>query len=109
MKMRKINRDHWCVKAYTHNLINSGDDVTDIAITDWRFINERNYFDRVGQTLTYRIFREETDDENFFDESEHELDNEISDFLVVGNIEDIVAAKKKFPQYYDYEIEFVVY
>ncbi len=109
MKMRKINPDHWCVKAYTSNLINSDDEVTDIAITDWRFVNERNYFDHVGHTLTYRIFRQEADDENFFDESEHDLDKEISDFLVVGSIEDIVAAKKKFPQYYDYQIEFVVY
>jgi hypothetical protein len=108
MKMRKINPDHWCTKAYTSNLINS-EDICDVAITDWRFVNERNFFDRVGQTLTYRIFRSEADDENFFDESEHDLDKEISDFLVVGNIEDIVAAKKKFPQYFDYEIEFVVY
>jgi hypothetical protein len=108
MKMRKSNPDHWCVKAYTHNLLNSDDTVTDIAITDWRFVNERNFFDRVGQTLTYRIFRSEADDENFFDESEHDLDKEITDFLVVGCVEDIAVAKKKFPQYYDYEIEFVV-
>jgi hypothetical protein len=108
MKMRKINHDHWCTKAYTSNLINCENEVTDIAITDWRFVNERNFFDRVGHTLTYRIFRSEADDENFFDESEHELDKEITDFLVVGNVEDIVAAKKKFPQYYDYEIEYVL-
>lgn len=112
MKMRKINPDHWCNKAYVNLLmsdtIQNDHENNDVGITDWRFKNEKLFFEKVGEVKSYRIFRKETNDENFFDTSEHELDNEITDFLVVGSIEDVEVAKKKFPQYYDYKLMFKI-
>lgn len=105
MKMRAINPDHWCNRAYMKMLLDETSDFdVDYVITDWRFKNEKTFFDKNGKVFTYRIFRKETDDENFFDESEHSLDNELTDFLVVGSESDIEFAKKKFPQYHDYKI-----
>lgn len=112
MKMRKINPDHWCNKAYVNLLmsdtIQNGHENNDVVITDWRFKNERLFFEKVGEVKSYRIFRKEADDENFFDESEHELDKEITDFLVVSSAEDVVYAKKRFPQYEDYKLMFKI-
>lgn len=111
MKMRFMDPDHWCKSAWMHLLMNDfeeSDTSKDIVITDWRFPNERIFFETKGASLTYRIFREEADDENFFDISEHSLDNEITDFLVVCKLEDIAKAKTKFPQYKDYEIVYKI-
>jgi hypothetical protein len=113
MKMRAINPDHWCNKAYMNLLmsdtIQNGHKSEEVFITDWRFKNEKEFFERICKEMnthihTYRIFRKETDDENFFDESEHQLDKEITDFLIVSKEEDIEFAKKKFPQYQDYKL-----
>jgi hypothetical protein len=103
MKMREINPNHWCNQAYLH-LLTSEEESDDIVITDWRFKNEREFYETCGPVITYRIFRSETDDENFFDVSEHSLDQEHTDFLVVGSFKDIEKAKSKFPQYKDYTI-----
>jgi hypothetical protein len=109
MKMRAINPDHWCNRAYMKMLLDEESDFdVDYVITDWRFKNEKIFFDKNAYSpsncITYRIFRKETDDENFFDESEHSLDNELTDFLVVGSESDIEFAKKKFTQYHDYKL-----
>jgi len=101
MKMREMNPDHWCHQSYLH-LLTSEEENDNVVITDWRFKNEKEFFENYGPVITYRIFRSETDDENFFDVSEHSLDQENTDFLVLGNLKDIERAKSKFPQYKDY-------
>jgi hypothetical protein len=90
-------------------LMSESKESEDIFITDWRFKNEKEFFEKVSVNTnssihTYRIFRKETDDENFFDESEHQLDKESTDFLIISKEEDIEFAKKKFPQYQDYQV-----
>lgn len=107
MKMRAENPDHWCNQVYV-SLLTYPEEVDNVIITDWRFENERNFFQGYAPVTTYRIFRCEADDENFFDVSEHSLDNEITDFLVVSNLEDIKRAKAKFPQYQEYEIKYYI-
>ena len=103
LEAREKDIDHWCKK------IDYGDKISsEIMITDFRFLNEQIYFESKHDVLTYRVFRKEKDNNNFSDSSEHQLDNEITDFLVVGSIDDIEYAKDKFPQYSDYEISFVV-
>jgi hypothetical protein len=112
LEMREKDIDHWCKK------IDSGDKIYDvisndvisneIMITDFRFLNEQIYFESKHDVLTYRVFRKEKDNTNLADVSEHQLDGEITDFLVVGSLDDIDFAKQKFPQYSDYEISFVV-
>ena len=114
--MRKKDIDHWCKKIDYDNLENCiisdkpyEDEISEeIMITDFRFLNERIYFESKYDVLTYRIFRKEADNNNLNDVSEHELDDEITDFLVIGSMSDIDHAKQKFPRYSDYEISFVV-
>jgi hypothetical protein len=107
MKMRDENPDHWCNQVYV-SLLTHPEEVDNIIITDWRFKNERQFFRSYAPVSTYRIFRCEADDENFFDVSEHSLDDEVTDFLVVSNLEDIKRAKAKFPQYQEYEIKYYI-
>jgi hypothetical protein len=104
LEMREKDIDHWCKKIdSSENMISD-----EIMITDFRFLNERIYFESKYDVLTYRVFRKEKDNTNLDDISEHQLDNEITDFLVVGSIDDIDFVKTKFPQYNDYEISFFV-
>lgn len=109
MSMREKDPDHWVKATEKYIFNNHRDSREQFMITDWRFPNERIYFEKNFSSITYRIFREEADDENFFDATEHSLDNEITDFLVVGNLEDIEKAKLKFPQYKEYVLTQVLY
>jgi len=102
MKMRTQDSDHWVKATEKYIFCKQKDSREQFMITDWRFPNERLYFEKNFSSITYRIFRDEADDENFFDVTEHSLDNEITDFLVLGNLEDVEKAKLKFPQYKDY-------
>lgn len=101
LEAREKDIDHWCKKI-------DSEISEEIMITDFRFRNERIYFETKYDVLTYRVFRKEADNNNLSDVSEHQLDDQITDFLVVGNVNDIDYAKQKFPQYNDYEISFVV-
>ena len=112
MEMRKKDPEHWCKEVENYIVTDidmSEGNSTEFMITDWRFINERIFFEKNFASVSYRIFREEADDENFFDETEHGLDFEITDFLVVGKLEDIQKAKKRFPQYNDYVLTHLLY
>lgn len=102
MKMREKDPDHWVKEAEKYIYTIQTDSNQEFMITDWRFPNERIYLEKKFSSITYRIFRDEADDENFFDQTEHSVDNEITDFLVVGNLDDIEKVKEKFPQYKDY-------
>jgi len=104
MKKRQEDPNHWCKKA-----LESAEKDKELIITDWRFLNERIFFENQAPSITYRIFRSETMDTNFDDETEHSLDKEITDFLVVKTLEDIEIAKERFPQYKNFTIKFVLY
>jgi hypothetical protein len=108
LEMREKDIDHWCKKIDSSLEISNDVISEEIMITDFRFLNEQIYFESKHDVLTYRIFRKEKDNTNLEDVSEHQLDGEITDFLVVGSIDDIEYVKEKFPQYSDYEISFVV-
>jgi hypothetical protein len=109
MNMREKDSDHWAKATEKYIFCKQKDSREQFMITDWRFPNERIYFEKNFSSITYRIFRDEADDENFFDVTEHSLDNEITDFLVVGSLEDVEKAKLKFPHYKDYVLTQVLY
>jgi hypothetical protein len=109
MNMREKDSDHWAKATEKYIFCKQKDSREQFMITDWRFTNERIYFEKNFSSITYRIFRDEADDENFFDITEHSLDNEITDFLVLGSLEDVEKAKVKFPQYKDYILTQVLY
>lgn len=104
MAMRDINPDFWCNYAYENiikNLANEDEDVN-IFITDWRFENEKKFFEKYGKVITYRVFRSSSDNNDFSQISEHSLDNELVDFFILGDLSDIALARQKFPPYFKY-------
>ena len=107
MNTRNVDPEYWCKKVYES--VKNIESSKDICITDWRFLNERIYFEGFGASITYRVFRQEANNNNIEDFTEHSLDHEITDFLVVGSLDDIKIAKQKFPVYKDYEVKFLLY
>jgi hypothetical protein len=111
MSMRAIDPNFWCKKAmerinkiFPIDLEASSKDIVNIFITDYRFPNEKAYFENFGKVITYRIF---TPYINGFDtldiESEHSLDQEITDYLVLRKPEDFSDAIEIFPFYKDFK------
>ncbi len=104
MIMRGIDPDYWCRYAYENIIkkipIDESSEETHIFITDWRFENEKVFFENYGKVITYRVFRSCSDNEDYTQESEHSLDDVMTDYLIGGNDDDIVKAKEKFPQYH---------
>lgn len=98
-QMRRRDQDYWCKKLHSELRYI---DTEDIVITDWRFPNEKKYFEKHFSCLTYRVFRSEAIDRDLGDESEHSLDTEVADYLVLSNPADFAIAKALLPQYKDY-------
>jgi hypothetical protein len=108
MIMRDIDPDYWCNYAY-ENIISpklsspeSDSSEIHIFITDWRFENEKTFFEKYGKVITYRVFRSCANNEDYSQESEHSLDKSKVDFFILGDTSDIELAKKKFPPYFMY-------
>jgi len=105
MAMRDIDPDFWCKKAM-ENLSKdfvSSNEIINVFITDYRFINEKTYFEKFGKVITYRVFTSEVNGLNTTGiESEHSLDNTITDYLVLRNLEDLPYVKSLFPFYKNY-------
>lgn len=69
-------------------------------ITDWRFVNELLYLQsNLDLIKTIRLFRSEVPIPSMNIDSEHNLDNTTTDFLLVTNEEEFVKACEVFPQY----------
>jgi len=75
--------------------------VTDESmITDWRFVNELLYLQTNLVTITtIRLFRSEVPIPPMNIDSEHNLDNTVTDFLLVTDEQEFVKACEIFPQY----------
>ena len=109
MEMRTIDPDFWCkkgleqlIKKYPNGL--TSEEVINIFITDYRFPNEKAYFEKFGKVITYRIFSPYVNGLNTVGiESEHSLDNEVTDYLVLRNLEDFSDAVSIFPFYKKYK------
>jgi hypothetical protein len=110
MAMRSIDPDFWCkkgleqlIKKYPNGV--KSEEVINVFITDYRFPNEKAYFEKFGKVITYRIFSPYVNGLNTLDiESEHSLDNEITDYLVLRNPEDFSDAIDIFPFYKKYKL-----
>lgn len=78
--------------------------VGESMITDWRYPNELLYLSKHCKAITIRLFRSEVPIPPSDVISEHQLDNTVTDFLLVPNEEDFEKACKIFPQYQNYHI-----
>lgn len=91
---RAENPDYWCSKVLSTM---KEDEVT--TITDWRFYNELKIMQNSQwKTKTIRVFRRDVIIPNISLQSEHELDNYKTDYLIIPQ-EQFKAAVKQFPQY----------
>lgn len=108
MTMRAIDPDFWCKKGLEQLLKKfpegiDSEEIINVFITDYRFPNEKTYFEKYGKVITYRIFSASVNGSNTIgEESEHSLDNEIMDYLVLRSLNDFEDAKKIFPYYENY-------
>lgn len=92
-KKRNKDCDYWCKKLLLPNDKN-------IIITDFRYKNEKEYFlNKDHNIVTIRVFRSEVTEPDINIESEHDLDDELTDFLLVTSEKDFELAISRFPQY----------
>lgn len=103
MTMRSINPDFWCNYAYENIIkplgkesISFPEKEIHIFITDWRFENERKFFEKYGKVITYRVFRSCAVNRDYSQESEHSLDNYPVDYFVLGDSSDNDFARSLF-------------
>lgn len=77
-----------------------------ISITDWRYPNEVNYLKSLGlNVITIRVFRSNVPIPSKDVTSEHQLDDILSDYLLVLSPEEFEKACKIFPQYSNYVLQ----
>lgn len=94
MSARAINVDHWSSRAMSQVMPGES-----IVITDWRFRNEIRYCAKFGVVTSIRVFRRSVPVPPADDRSEHDLDHEVTDFLLVTSEDDFNLACSLFPQY----------
>ena len=102
MAMRDIDPDFWCIKTLEHlkeKYVNHETTNIHVFITDYRFYNEKEFFEKHGKVITYRIFRKEADNNDKSIISEHSLDECITDYLVLSDYNDLPHVRRKFSQY----------
>jgi len=101
----KIKRDqdinYWVRRATEWDKVYSDDR---IAVTDWRYINELEYISNFKnlEITTIRLYRSEISIPSNDITSEHQLDNILTDFLLVTSSEEFKKACELFPQYKEF-------
>jgi hypothetical protein len=107
---RSIDKDHWCRSAFEQY------PDSDICITDWRFKNEFDYGLKDGVknncvTQTIRVFRSNVPiPKKLADptiDSEHNLDEIKTDFVLLSNKNDFDKLVLIMPQYKNYVLKCV--
>lgn len=97
---RTQNIDYWCKMALDENCAKGGNCV----VTDWRFCNESRYANDNFDVTTVRVYRSEVPEPAIDIQSEHDLDDYCTDFLLISDgVEgEFEKAVQRFPQYKDY-------
>ena len=98
---RSEDIDYWVRKAVDWDNLSSDDR---ISVTDWRYPNELDYirqYEHLNVT-TVRVYRSDVPVPSDEDISEHQLDNIITDFLLVTSDDEFEQACILFPQYKNY-------
>lgn len=100
---RSEDPDYWCKEAFKRAALSSNDSCC--AVTDWRFTNEAGYtLDNYDNVLTVRLYRSDVPVPDSSIQSEHDLDNYRTDFLLLRDDVDgeYEKAIERFPQYIGY-------
>lgn len=91
---RSQNIDYWVSKVSIESDQN-------FMISDWRYVNEMLYLSP-HNPITIRLFRSEVPIPSYDIISEHQLDNIVTDFLLVTSESEFDKACELFPQYKSY-------
>lgn len=106
---RLEDKEYWCRTALTQvpNDIN-----TNCIITDWRYKNEIQYAAEIFPHITtVRVYRSEVPEPHISIQSEHELDDYKTDFLLLcesDHVNEFNKAVKRFPQYNGYVLSDII-
>ena len=94
---RHQDPDNWCKKAFL--FFNREIWI----VSDWSFPNEEIYVKTTfSNVLTIRLYRSDVPEPDINIESEHALDQHLTDFLLIPEYEEFNIAIQRFPQYIDY-------
>lgn len=102
---RSQDINYWCEKVLVSIISENIDDTLRYIITDWRFLNEDNYIaNKYHDRMTIRLFRSDVPIPDKNEESEHQLDNYKTDFLLIRDDlnDEFGKAIEIFPQYKEY-------
>jgi len=107
---RSDDIDYWCKQGFKpYRNIRSGyfnDKITEVlVVTDWRFHNEAKYVLRNFQNVyTVRLYRSDVIEPDINVNSEHDLDNYLTYFLLLRDDmpNEYEKVLEKFPQYKGY-------
>lgn len=78
----------------------------DVVVTDFRFLSEYKYcVAKNVPVTTYRVFRSQVPIAPPSVESEHQLDNFLTDYLLLNHVDDFENALKNFPQYSHFRLQ----
>lgn len=123
IELARIKRDeninYWCIKALEGSRLSSGvmeeQIKNSIVITDWRYKNELVYVRNFCQEndfdlITIRVFRVSAPIPPPGEQSEHQLDDVETDYVVFYNDDamegDVMERiKELFPQYLNFEVQ----
>lgn len=102
--------DYWCKQGFKSYINNKSTDfnqkITEgLVVTDWRFHNESEYaFRNFHNVYTIRLYRSDIIEPDITISSEHDLDNYLTDFLLLRDDipNEYEKALEKFPQYKGY-------
>jgi len=73
------------------------------VVTDWRFANELHCTnDMFTNVITARVYRKDVPEPPINLESEHSLDNYVTDYLLLSSPDEFNDTVKKYPQYAEY-------
>ena len=98
--------NYWCKQALKSI---SNENSSSIVITDWRFINEGEFFlQNYENVLTIRIYRSDVLEPDINIESEHQLDTRATDLLITSTSTDFDSVVVRFPQYKDYVLTHIL-
>jgi len=105
-KKKEFGDYYWIDRA--HHVVETNLNNQNVSVTDWRFKCENKPLKDGTKPLTLRLYRKEVKEAPMNVDSEHNLDDELTDFLLVSPDSE-QQVFERFPQYNDsYEIKYTI-
>lgn len=98
-EIKKLDENYWCKKLFKK--VEEDNFQGSIFITDWRFYHEYDYIKSLNkyEIITLRLYRSSVPIPSLELESEHNLDDYKTDYLLIDEESTLEDCLSKFPQY----------